>query len=209
MEVVSDEPTKQSPSAYLISLGWRKSGKSTSLARVSSPRNGRLWGWHRSVVEGLPRGIRIRASAKGKHHVAQRRAAGGVRPIIDVVNRSLLAPLLRWEEVKVAAFNGLIDVTPSVRAFTIRRQRSSRAPWRTLEVFSGGGRSLPLSARIPTFVLWRCRDRASLRGCLAGCASRCVAHPSRRATDSSERISCSRDPRGRDPVHEPLAPWTR
>ncbi len=91
------------------------------------------------IVEACGRGVRLRASGEGKHHVAQRRAAGGVRPIIDVVNRTLLAPLVQWEEVKVAASVGLIDATPSVRAFTIRRQRSSRAPWRTLEVFSGGG----------------------------------------------------------------------
>lgn len=91
------------------------------------------------VVETRPRGVRLRASAEGKQHVAQRRAAGGLRPIIDVVNRALLAPLIKWEEVKVAGSVGLIDVTPSVRAFTIRRQRRSRAPWRTLEVFSNGG----------------------------------------------------------------------
>ncbi len=91
------------------------------------------------VVEAHALGIRLRASEEGTHHVAKRRAAGGVRPIIDVVNRTLLAPLVRWEEVRVAVSNGLIDVSPSVRAFAIRRQCSSRVPWRTLEVFSGGG----------------------------------------------------------------------
>ena len=91
------------------------------------------------VVEARASGVRLRASSEGKHHVAQRRAAGGVRPIIDVVNRELLAPLVQWDEVKVAASVGLIEVTPSVRAFAIRRQRNSLAPWQTLEVFSGGG----------------------------------------------------------------------
>lgn len=91
------------------------------------------------VVEAHARGVRLRVSEAGKLHVAQRRAAGGVRPVIDVVNRELLAPLVKWDEVKVAASDGLIEVTPSVRAFAIRRQRSSRTPWRTLEVFSGGG----------------------------------------------------------------------
>ena len=91
------------------------------------------------VVEAHARGVRLRVSEVGKLHVAQRRAAGGVRPIIDVVNRELLAPLIKWDEVKVAASVGLIEVTPSVRAFAIRRQRNSLAPWQTLEVFSGGG----------------------------------------------------------------------
>ncbi|MEO7725263.1 MAG: DNA cytosine methyltransferase [Chthoniobacterales bacterium] len=91
------------------------------------------------VVETHARGVRLRVSKEGKLHVAQRRAAGGVRPIIDVVNRELLAPLIKWDEAKIAASVGLIEVTPSVRAFAIRRQRNSLAPWQTLEVFSGGG----------------------------------------------------------------------
>ncbi len=91
------------------------------------------------LVESRANGVRLRASTKGKHHVAKRRAAGAVRPIIDLANRALLAPLVHWQEVKVAVSLGLIDVTPSVRAFRIRRQRNSRPPWRTLEVFSGGG----------------------------------------------------------------------
>ncbi len=91
------------------------------------------------VVEAHARGVRLRVGEEGSLHVAHRRAAGGVRPIIDIVNRTLLAPLLKWDEVKITASNGLIDVTPSVRAFTIRRQRNSLAPWKTLEVFSGGG----------------------------------------------------------------------
>ncbi len=99
------------------------------------------------VVESHTRGVRLCASATGTHHVAQRRAAGGVRPIIDLVNRSLLASLAKWEEVKIAASAGVIEVTPSVRAFTIQRQCSAIAPWRTLEVFCGGG---TLSAAIGT-----------------------------------------------------------
>ena len=91
------------------------------------------------VVEARARGVNLRASEGGTHRVAQRRAAGGMRPIIDIVNRTLLAPLIQWNEVKVAASTGLIEVTPSVRAFSIRRQLRSRAPWRTLEIFSGGG----------------------------------------------------------------------
>src|SRR5687768_13361671 len=80
------------------------------------------------VIECRSRAVRLRVSTKGTHHVAQRREAGGVRPIIDVVNRTLLAPITEWDEVKIAASCGVIDVTPSVRAFAIQRQRSSPAP---------------------------------------------------------------------------------
>jgi hypothetical protein len=91
------------------------------------------------TVEILFNAIRLRVSAHGAHHVSRRRVAGGVRPIIDVVNRTLLAPITNWDEVRIAGSSGLIDVTSSVRGFTIRRQRESRAPWRTLQVFCGGG----------------------------------------------------------------------
>src|SRR5262249_43843021 len=78
-------------------------------------------------------------SRGGTYQVAKRRAAGGLRPIIDVANRGLLAPLSKWEEIKVSGSSGLLEFSPSVRAFAIRRQCGSRPPWRTLEVFSGGG----------------------------------------------------------------------
>src|SRR5271154_1762548 len=89
-------------------------------------------------IETLAQGVRLRASLLGTHQVAKRRAAGGVRPIIDLANRGLLAPLARWEEIKVSGSSGLLEISPSVRAFAIQRQRSSQPPWRTLEVFSGG-----------------------------------------------------------------------
>jgi DNA (cytosine-5)-methyltransferase 1 len=91
------------------------------------------------VVERANRGLRLRAASEGTHHVAKRRAACSVRPIIDLASRSLLAPLEKWREVKIAASPGIIDVTPSIRAYTIRRQLRAVAPWRVLEVFCGGG----------------------------------------------------------------------
>src|SRR4051794_24899122 len=91
------------------------------------------------IVETTRGGVRLRADREGTHHVAHRRAAGGVRPIIDLANRTLLARLGKWQEVKVTAASGIIDVSPSVRAFAIRRQLNAHAPWRTLEVFCGGG----------------------------------------------------------------------
>jgi DNA (cytosine-5)-methyltransferase 1 len=60
---------------------------------------------------------------------------------------------MRWDEVKIAASSGVIDVTPSVRAFTIQRHRNARAPWRTLEVFSGGGTLSAAISEHPDFNL--------------------------------------------------------
>ena len=93
----------------------------------------------RFVVEARTRGVRLRIAELGTHHVAKRRAAGGVRPIIDVANRLLLAPLAPWSEVKIEATAGLIDITPSARAFAIQRRLLARPPFRTLEIFAGGG----------------------------------------------------------------------
>jgi DNA (cytosine-5)-methyltransferase 1 len=91
------------------------------------------------VVEVRTRGVRLRTAELGTHRVAKRRAAGGVRPIIDVTNRTLLAPLTPWPEVKIEATAGVIDITPSARAFAIQRRLLARPPFRTLEVFAGGG----------------------------------------------------------------------
>ena len=105
------------------------------------------------AVESRSDAVRLRVTTKGTHHVAQRRVAGGVRPIIDIVNRMVLSPVAKWDEVKIAASSGVIDITPSVRAFTIQRQRRSLAPWQTLEIFSGGGTLSAAIAGHPDFRL--------------------------------------------------------
>jgi DNA (cytosine-5)-methyltransferase 1 len=105
------------------------------------------------VVRPTQHGIRLQTRTNGTHLVAKRRAAGGLRPIIDIANRTLLAPLATWDEVKIAATTGVIDVTPSVRAFAIAKQRAACAPWRTLEVFSGGGTLSAAIAAHPDFQL--------------------------------------------------------
>jgi DNA (cytosine-5)-methyltransferase 1 len=81
------------------------------------------------------------------------RGAGGQRPIIDVANRVLLAPLAAWSELKISARSGVIEVCPSVRAFAITGQRARRAPWRVLEIFSGGGTLSAAVAAHPAFRL--------------------------------------------------------
>ena len=91
------------------------------------------------VIEARGRGIRLRIKEVGTHRVAKRRAAGGVRPIIDVANRALLASLAPFREIRIEASAGLIDITPSARAFSIQRQLLACPPFRTLEIFAGGG----------------------------------------------------------------------
>jgi DNA (cytosine-5)-methyltransferase 1 len=99
------------------------------------------------VIEARTRGIRLRINEIGTRRVAKRRAAGGVRPIIDVANRTLLASLASFQEIRIEATAGLIDITPSARAFAIQRRLLARPPFRTLEIFAGGG---TLSAAIAT-----------------------------------------------------------
>jgi DNA (cytosine-5)-methyltransferase 1 len=91
------------------------------------------------VVEPRTRGVRLRINELGTHRVAKRRAAGGVRPIIDVANRALLASLAPFPEIRIEAIAGLIDIRPSARAFAIQRRLLARPPFRTLEIFAGGG----------------------------------------------------------------------
>jgi DNA (cytosine-5)-methyltransferase 1 len=91
------------------------------------------------AVEPLKGGVRLCTQAVGTHRVSQRRTCGGLRPIIDLANRELLAALSQWQEVKASASSGIIDILPSVRAFSIQKRLATRPPWRTLEVFSGGG----------------------------------------------------------------------
>lgn len=52
---------------------------------------------------------------------------------------SLGHTLAQWPEIKVSGSTGVLEIAPSVRAFAIQKQRASRPPWRTLEVFAGGG----------------------------------------------------------------------
>jgi DNA (cytosine-5)-methyltransferase 1 len=66
-------------------------------------------------------------------------AANRERPIIDVANRALLLPLEGFPEIKVTAAYKRIDVVPSVRGFHIRRRLEAKRPFRTIEIFCGGG----------------------------------------------------------------------
>ena len=90
-------------------------------------------------VQQIRNGVRLIPALDGSHHVSQRRAAGRTRPIIDLANRVILESLAGWAEVRVDAGPQLIEVKPSVRAFAICERLQATRPFRTLELFCGGG----------------------------------------------------------------------
>ncbi|MEO5720359.1 MAG: DNA cytosine methyltransferase [Chthoniobacterales bacterium] len=91
------------------------------------------------MVQQIRNGVRLTPSPGGTHHVSQRRAAGRKRPIIDLASRAILTSLAGWAEVRVDACHQIIEVKPSVRAFSIRERLRAAPPFQTLEVFCGGG----------------------------------------------------------------------
>jgi DNA (cytosine-5)-methyltransferase 1 len=90
-------------------------------------------------VQQIRNGVRFTPEAHGTHHVSQRRAAGRTRPIIDLASRAILESLAGWAEVRVDASHRVIEVRPSVRAFSIRDRLRAAPPFQTLEIFCGGG----------------------------------------------------------------------
>lgn len=90
-------------------------------------------------VERKKNGIRLRPAVLSNNHVSKRISGFRERPIIDIANRSLLLPLNDFSEIKVTAAFKQIDVVPSVRAFHIYRSLKAKPPFKTIEVFCGGG----------------------------------------------------------------------
>ncbi len=84
-------------------------------------------------------GFTICPAILGENHVSSRNIKGGRRPIIDIANQSLLSGLTNYSEIKIIASFERIEVTPSNRAFAIRKSASLHPPFRVLEVFAGGG----------------------------------------------------------------------
>lgn len=91
------------------------------------------------TIEPAGRSIRIRPAEVAHNHVSRRMAGGTERPIIDIANRSLLEGIADFREIKVAGSFRLVDITPSARAFSIQRRLGTPPPYRTVEVFAGGG----------------------------------------------------------------------
>ena len=95
--------------------------------------------------------LTLRPAVLGENHVSSRVLPGGRRPIIDLANQSLLSGLADYSALKIIASFEHIQVSPSHRAFAIRRSRSLSAPFRVLEVFAGGGTLTAAMAANPHF----------------------------------------------------------
>ena len=91
------------------------------------------------TVEPRLNGVRLRPALLAENHVSKRISARQERPIIDIANRLLLSPLDGFPEIKVTAAFKQIDVVPSARGFHIRRGLTAKPPFKTIEVFCGGG----------------------------------------------------------------------
>jgi site-specific DNA-cytosine methylase len=90
-------------------------------------------------VELRTNGILLRPVTLSNNHVSKRVEARRERPIIDVAHRSLLLPLDGFPEIKITAAFKRIEVVPSIRGFHIRRGLGVKPPFKTIEVFCGGG----------------------------------------------------------------------
>jgi DNA (cytosine-5)-methyltransferase 1 len=77
--------------------------------------------------------------AGSKRIVSHRRAAGGLRPIIELCSKELIDSLGEIEIVKTKSSYGLIEISPSLRSFLIGKSQNTKAPFKTLEIFAGGG----------------------------------------------------------------------
>ena len=120
---------------------WLESGRLAALGfAVGTP----------FLIEPQTNGIRLRPVLQSSNHVSKRIQAFQQRPLIDVANRSSLSPLDGFSEIKVTATYKRIDVTPSIRGFHINHRLRVKPPFKTIEVFCGGG---TLSAAIAD-----CRD---------------------------------------------------
>ena len=108
------------------------------------------------TVETRSNGVRLRPALLAEHHVSKRVAARQERPIIDIASRSLLSPLNGFPEIKVSGSFKCIDIVPSMRGFHIRRSLEAEPPFRTIELFCGGG---TLSAAIGS-----CSDLSLIAG---------------------------------------------
>ena len=105
------------------------------------------------TVEPRLNGIRLRPALLADNHVSKRISAQQERPIIDIANRLLLSPLDGFPEIKVTAAFKQIDVVPSVRGFYIQRGLTVKPPFKTIEVFCGGGTLSTAIASNADFVL--------------------------------------------------------
>lgn len=80
-----------------------------------------------------------RSEQQTRNKVSHRRISKRAVPIIDLARGNLLSDLGRYEEVRIKATFGNIAISPTRRAFHIRRHKEGRGPIPTFEAFCGGG----------------------------------------------------------------------
>jgi DNA (cytosine-5)-methyltransferase 1 len=90
-------------------------------------------------IQHQANGIRLRPVATSSNHISKRISGGRERPIIDIAHRSLLSPLLDFSEIKITAAFKQLDIVPSFRGFHLQRRLNAKPPFRTIEIFCGGG----------------------------------------------------------------------
>jgi site-specific DNA-cytosine methylase len=123
---------------------WLESGRLNGLGfRAGTPFS----------IKQHGRGIRLRPAVISSNHVSERRAAGRRRPIIDIANRVALAPLAGHAEIKIVAHFESIEAIPSARAFHIAGGLNAKPPFKTIEVFCGGGTLSAALIGFPNFQL--------------------------------------------------------
>lgn len=120
------------------------SNRATPRLWLESERFGQLGftpGARYSIVESATGALSFSISADGNRVVSQKRANGGIRPVMDLNSHALLARLADYDEVKIVGSHHRICVEPSRRAFAIRKHRDAVLDGQipVFEFFAGAG----------------------------------------------------------------------
>ena len=91
------------------------------------------------LVTSLPNGFSIQKSLTGNRQVSKHQKAGKTNPLIELCSNSLNTHFQGIHTIKAKASYGRIDVTSSLQSLLIRKSQQKQGPFRTLEIFSGGG----------------------------------------------------------------------
>jgi DNA (cytosine-5)-methyltransferase 1 len=102
-------------------------------------------------ITAKARGLEI--LPEGKRTVSSRTIGGRKRPIIEIFGEQVHQAFGDLTEVKAKTGRGLIQLVASIRAAAILKATRRQPPWRTLELFAGGGTLSDAVASCPLFEL--------------------------------------------------------
>lgn len=105
------------------------------------------------IVKSVPNGFTIQRSNTGHRHVSRHQKAGSVNPLIELCSHSLNTHFDNIQTIKAKASYGRIDITSSLQSFLIRKAQQKKGPFRTIELFAGGGTLSEALKHNPTFEL--------------------------------------------------------